>query len=1008
MRNIFTMVAALVVAMSVSAKVALTDEQKAPDYFLTHPYLFSDTELTATGNADYPYTNAEGENIKKTDDGWSDFHWDGPSSCIFDNINISKPGQYVLSVNYRGSTDEGWIVVNGDSTKIALNNSSPYTQQIKLKAGMNKIKVCKGCWFGVYSIELASTCPTPEEAQAADFYLTHPYRFECTNLTATGNADYPYKNAENENIKLTDDGWSDFHWDGPSSCIFDNINISEAGDYYLTLNYRGTTDEGWIVVNGDSTKIALKGEPYQQRITLKSGMNTIKVCKGCWFGVKSIELEAAGLCAPQNVAQSADYYLSNTYYYQCTALRDTVAHDENVKCNADGLIKLTADGWSDFHWDGVSRVIFDNINLSEAGDYEVTINYRNTGNKVDFIVNDEVSVVKFEGTPYVATVALKVGMNTIKVGKNDGWIGIYSMDLKKVVKIETTTITLDANGGTGGEASVVAEKGKAMPELASLPTKENFFFNGYATEKDGGDLYYDEKGKSVKNWDKSDETFTLYAQWYDGVPEVAVAVECPDKEAAKAPDYYLNNMYYALCTPWVPRTVTDEATGRKDLVYDGGSEVLVTAEGEWVKLCGDRKYIDWHWDDFPGKSAITFTDIYVSEDGDYDMHWYQRNGGKVDIILNGDTFKTVTAAAKDTLTIFRLPMKAGEANKVKIVKNNSWPQTYGIMFSKSAVIQDTTLITFDMQGGTGGTESVMAVKGSDMPAVTIPVKGTDYFEGYFTEIEGGVQYYNPDGTSMKAWDKSDKTFTLYAHWNDGGTEGECYSADDAIKEDFWFTHMYDARCTELTNTWEKDNNEYIYLNAEGERIKITVNGEWIDYYWADPSSIVFDSIYVSRDMICDFKWFFRCDNIDGEPTAGSRSQVWVNDELFGEVTVWISDPVEEVPLDETLVEGIELYADYPNKIKIQKINGWPLTRGIQLVGSEVAVDNVKNSSFFVQPTENGLQLNRLEGKSNINIYSVSGALVVKAETTEKSYNVNLAPGSYIVNVNGEYEKAIVR
>ena len=545
-----------------------------------------------------------------------------------------------------------------------------------------------------------------------------------------------------------------------------------------------------------------------------------------------------------------------------------------------------------------------------------------------------------------------------------------------------------------------------MPELASLPSRDNFFFNGYATERDGGDLYYNEEGKSVKNWDKEDETFTLYAQWYSGVPEVPVNVECPDKDAAKAPDYYLTNMYYALCTPWVPRTVTDSTTGRTDLVYDGGAEVLITAEGEWVKLCNDRKYIDWHWDDFPGKSAVTFTDIYVSEEGDYDMHWYQRNGGKVDIILNGDTFKTVTAAAKDTLTIFRMPLKAGEANKVKIVKNNAWPQTYGIMFSKSEVSQDSTLITFDMQGGTGGTESVYAIKGNDLPTVVIPTKGTDYFEGYFTAAEGGDQYYNPDGTGMKAWDKTDKTFTLYAHWNNGGTEGDCYSAEDAVKEDFWFTHMYDARCTELTNTWEKDNNEYIYLNAEGERVKITTNGQWMDFYWADPSSIVFDSIYVSRDMICNFKYFFRCDVIDGEPTAGAHSQVWVNDELFCDMTVWISD--EGVELDETVVEGIELYADWPNKIKILKGNGWPLTRGIQLIGDNVGVEDVHQASFFISPKEGGLQINRLEGESTINIYSITGALVKKVQTTEKNCDIMLAPGSYIVNVNDDYQKAIVR
>ena len=80
----------------------------------------------------------------------------------------------------------------------------------------------------------------------------------------------------------------------------------------------------------------------------------------CGMGVNAQTVE----CPDAATAQTADYYLSNPYYFQCTALKDSVFENkdgskENVKANADGLIKLTDDGWSDFHWSGTSRAIFD-------------------------------------------------------------------------------------------------------------------------------------------------------------------------------------------------------------------------------------------------------------------------------------------------------------------------------------------------------------------------------------------------------------------------------------------------------------------------------------------------------------------------------------------------------------------------------------------------------------------------------------------------------------------------
>jgi len=77
-----------------------------------------------------------------------------------------------------------------------------------------------------------------------------------------------------------------------------------------------------------------------------------------------------------------------------------------------------------------------------------------------------------------------------------------------------TTVTLNKDGGTGGNSSVTATYGQAMPSAGNVPTKTGYTFTGYYTEQNGqGTKYYDANNTSVKNWDKDDATATLYAGW---------------------------------------------------------------------------------------------------------------------------------------------------------------------------------------------------------------------------------------------------------------------------------------------------------------------------------------------------------------------------------------------------------------------------------------------------------------------------------------------------------------
>lgn len=73
-------------------------------------------------------------------------------------------------------------------------------------------------------------------------------------------------------------------------------------------------------------------------------------------------------------------------------------------------------------------------------------------------------------------------------------------------------------------------------------------------------------------------------------------------------------------------------------------------------------------------------------------------------------------------------------------------------------------VTLNKNGGSGGTNSVVATKGSAMPTISsLPTRAGYTFAGYYSATSGGTKYYNANGTSAKNFDKDANT-TLYAQW----------------------------------------------------------------------------------------------------------------------------------------------------------------------------------------------------------------------------------------------------
>lgn len=120
------------------------------------------------------------------------------------------------------------------------------------------------------------------------------------------------------------------------------------------------------------------------------------------------------------------------------------------------------------------------------------------------------------------------------------------------------------------------------------------------------------------------------------------------------------------------------------------------------------------------------------------------------------------------------------------------PSTY---FNKNSILYadykpKTYTVTFDKQGGTGGTDFVTAVYDEVLSFAEAPVKKGASFKGYYTEPNGqGTMYYNEFMASDVIY-KTDSNMTLYAYW-----------VDDTIPE---------AYLTANNNNW---SNRTITLNV---------------------------------------------------------------------------------------------------------------------------------------------------------------------------------------------------
>lgn len=334
-------------------------------------------------------------------------------------------------------------------------------------------------------------------------------------------------------------------------------------------------------------------------------------------------------------AVNAKLYIGNTLVAQ-----DTVTDDSDLAYPLKGDIQVD-------ELSGIPKIVVSSAS-SKYKYYSfhlnsVLINY-NQYNEVAVTLDDNggsggqgsVNCTYDEAMPASVTVPTRPGyrfegyyLGTKQYFKSDGTRAFTNYDIKD----DTTTltakwtlmefpITLDDNGGTGGQGSIVATSTYALPNLTSLPTREGYAFLGYYDAKSGGKKYFDVDGKGIGTYDLTSAT-TVYARWealkytsaFDPAPgtgglsslEATYDSTLPDLETSQIPTRESSNGHsYSFGGYWTEAPTNNPdgtQTPHGKQYYDGSGKSI----GAWKEASDTTLYAYWTIDMTVSSSGYTGT-----------------------------------------------------------------------------------------------------------------------------------------------------------------------------------------------------------------------------------------------------------------------------------------------------------------------------------------------------------------------------------------------------------------
>ena len=367
----------------------------------------------------------------------------------------------------------------------------------------------------------------------------------------------------------------------------------------------------------------------------------------------------------------------------------------------------------------------------------------------------------------------------------------------------TYTVTLDRQNGSGGLSSVKAIYNNAMPAMGSIPSRTGYSFDGYYDATSNGTQYYTDIGASARVWNKTANA-TLYARWSPDTFSVTF-----DKQNGTGGTNSVTAKYdAAMPSATMPTRTGYDFAGYYDAT-SGGTQYYKadsTSARTWNKTVPTTLYAHWT----PIKSIITF-DKQNGTGGTNSIT------GTYDAAMPSATMPTRTGY--DFAGYYDATSGGTQYYKADSTSARAWNKTVPTtLYANWAPIK--SVITFDKQNGTGGTNSVTGTYDAAMPSATMPTRTGYGFAGYYDATSGGTQYYKADGASARTWNKTVPT-TLYAVWS-ANTYTVTFDPDGGVVDSISKKVTYDGNYGVLptaTKTGFGFDGWYTAMNGGGTRIE---------------------------------------------------------------------------------------------------------------------------------------------------------------------------------------------
>ena len=285
-----------------------------------------------------------------------------------------------------------------------------------------------------------------------------------------------------------------------------------------------------------------------------------------------------------------------------------------------------------------------------------------------------------------------------------------------------------------------------MPTI-QVPERVGYTFVGIYDEPEGGNQYYDEEMRTVKDWD-GDENTTLYVQWSANTYTITF-----DKRGGILGTNRVEAIYDSMMPDAEPPVRTGYTfEGYYDSIYGGEQYYNASMQGIGHWDIAEDITLYAHW------SANTYSITFDKQGG---------TGGTDSVLATFDmAMPNADAPLRDGYTFLGYFDDINDGTQYYDSSMQSminWDQPSDTtLYAQWAV--NSYIVTFDKQSGTGGTDSVVATYDMEMPDAEAPVRTGYSFEGYFDSVVGGTRYYDSSMQSLVNWNKTADS-VLYAHWS---------------------------------------------------------------------------------------------------------------------------------------------------------------------------------------------------------------------------------------------------